>query len=171
MQILRFHLFRYFSYNFKIVSLISVLTAFKIFHKIWPSLIYHAYFHNVSGSLLRQIQGVCDAKKVITKVDKVLGKRDNIDMLHIHMFNEKIENYRSKEVLESTLKILKTLQQKENQSICTLFQDCVEDPKSTLTSAKIKLDKSLSEDISRGKHYPQGHIGNFRLPENYLEVL
>lgn len=104
-------------------------------------------------------------------MDKVLGKRDNIDTLHIHMFNEKIESYRSKEVLESTLKILKTLQQKENKSICELFQDCVEDPKSTLASTKIKLDKSLSEDISRGKHYPSGHIGNFRLPENYLENL
>ena len=147
-----------------------VLTAFKIFHKIWPSFIYHAYFHDVSQALLKQIQGVCDLKKVIMKEDKVLGKRDNIDTIHIHLFNEKIDSYKSKEVLDSTHRIIKNLQKPGNKSYLDLFQDCVEDPKSTLAATKVKLDKSLGEDISRGKHYPLGHIGNYRLPENYMQL-
>ena len=93
-----------------------------------------------------------------------MGKCDTIDKIHKQLFNETVEAHRSKEVTESITRILDKIGQAPNIST----KGFVEDSTKTLEKVKKKLDLSLAEDISHGRYYSQGHIGNFRIPEDFL---
>ena len=115
---------------------------------------------------MQNIKGTCDLKDLVQKSKLCLGKCDTIDKIHKQLFNETVEAQRSKEVTESIVKILDKIGQAPNIST----KGFIEDSMKTLEKVKKKLDHSLAEDISHGRYYSQGHIGNFRMPEDFLQI-
>ena len=143
-----------------------VLISFKPGLRQWPSLVNHAYFHGHVRELMQNIKGICDLKDLVQKSKLCMGKCDTIDKIHKQLFNETVEPHRSKEVVESIIKVLDKIGQAPNIST----KGFIEDSMKTLEKVKKKLDLSLAEDISHGRYYPQGHIGNFRMPEDFLLI-
>ena len=78
------------------------------------------------------------------------------------MFKETIEMYRYKEVLDSICRIVAKFQIED-------LKKHVQNPQDTLSEVQCKLNKSLGDDISYGNYYPEGHIGNFRINQNYFD--
>ena len=93
-----------------------------------------------------------------------LGKCDTLDKIHKQIFHKAVETHRAKEMTEAIIKILEKL----GQTTKLLTTGHIDDSIKTLEKVKKKLDASLGEDITAGRYYCPGHIGNFRMPENFL---
>lgn len=144
-----------------------IITAFNIYQRKWPGLVNHCYFHNLVPRLMSKVRGVCDLKLALKQFKDQLVKCDTIEKVHKQLFNETIEAYKSKEALESVVRIMQMLAQKCGP---TWADKSVQDSVATLAETKTKLDASLGDDIAQGRHFPVGHIGHFRMPQNYLDL-
>ena len=141
-----------------------VLIGFKPGFRQWPSLVNHAYFYDIELELFQKIKGICDLKDVVQKSNLCQGKCDTLDKIHKQIYHTAVETHRAKEMTEAILRILEKL----GETTKTLSTWPIDDSIKTLEKVKKKLDASLADDISQGRYYSQGHIGNFRMPENFL---
>jgi len=100
----------------------------------------------------------------VQKSNLCQGKCDTLDKIHKQICHTAVETHRAKEMTEAILRILEKL----GETTKTLSIWPIDDSIKTLEKVKKKLDASLADDISQGRYYSQGHIGNFRMPENFL---
>jgi hypothetical protein len=146
-----------------------VIVAFGILHRKWPGLINHCSYYGKLCDLLTHVRGVCDLKKVVAKHNKKLANFD-LDKVHKQLFKEAIESYRSDEVLDSNVRIIRQLAKDSNCDYVQLVQGNVQDTVTSLDEVKKKLDNSLVGDIGAGLHFPEGHFASYRMApvENML---
>lgn len=139
-----------------------VIIGFKPEHRQWPSLVNHCYYHGYQDRLFKRIQGICDYKVILTKGKLCDGKCNDLDKIHRQLFQEPIKTHKSSEVIASMQRALAKIDLRE------LANGITKDIRLIMATTKKNLDSSLADDIAQGKYYPEGHIGNFRMPEKYL---
>ena len=143
-----------------------VILSYKPYLRQWLGLVNHAYFHGSEKELFKIVNGLCDFKNIVINSQICDGKCENIEKVHKQVFNEVIEPHRSQEVVDSIIRIFNRIQ----MPIEEISKGNIEDIAKTLENVKKKLDNSLSDDIANGRYYSQGHIGNFRMPAEFLPL-
>ncbi len=145
-----------------------ILVMFKPMIRAWPNLINHVYFYGLQARFFTTVKGLACFQSLVQNSGKAHGKCESIEKIwrQLSKSPDEIHAHRSRQVLRTMVTIVQDyLGQDELQKS---YDKCFLTSTDNLAKVKRDLDNSLAEDITVGKYFPSGHIGNFRMPENYF---